>query len=148
MLHYPRRAFTLVEIMIVVLLLGLLAAIVLPQFTTATQDTRDTSVKTNLQYIRGQIELFKSQHNENPPQLAGLWNLMQTSSASTETNLANPTGAAVGPYLKGTPLNPWNGLTTVNSAATDSAAGWYYTASANSYDLRIRNLDGSINTNY
>lgn len=147
-LSHHHRAFSLVELMIVVLILGLLAAIAIPQFSTATQDTRDTSVKTTLQHLRGQIELFKSQHNETPPQLAGLWTLLQKSSSSTETNLANPTGTAFGPYFRGTPLNPWNGLTSVNSASIDPSAGWYYTATPTSYDLRIRDLDGSIDYNY
>jgi type II secretion system protein G len=148
MFRVPCRGFSLTEIMIVVLILGLLAAIAIPHFSSATENSRDTSAKTTLQYLRGQVELFKSQHGEMPPQLTGLWTIMQTFSASTETNTPNPTGTGFGPYFRRTPVNPWNGLTTVSSAPVDANAGWYYTATPTSYELRIRTLDGSVDYNY
>ena len=144
----PPRAFTLAEILVVVVILGILAAIVIPQFTNATSNTRDTSVTTTLQYLRGQIELFKSQHASIPPQTGTLWTLLQTASDTTETASDTPTGTKYGPYFRNSPLNAWNGQTAVNNAATDTAAGWYYTANTADYELRIRNTNGSINYTY
>ena len=54
-----KRGFTLVEILIVVVILGILAAIVIPQFTNASQDAQVSAVKSQLQTVRSQIELFR-----------------------------------------------------------------------------------------
>src|SRR5438105_15431211 len=59
--------FTLVEILIVVIILGILAAIVIPQFTSASQDARKNSLASQLQTLRSQIELYKLQHLDNLP---------------------------------------------------------------------------------
>ncbi len=63
-MHLPQharrqRGFTLIEILIVVVILGILAAIVIPQFTNASQDAQVSAVKSQLQTIRSQCELFR-----------------------------------------------------------------------------------------
>jgi general secretion pathway protein G len=55
-----RKAFTLVEILIVVVILGILAAIVVPQFTNATQDAQQGNIQTQLETINNQIELYRA----------------------------------------------------------------------------------------
>ena len=62
-----KKGFTLVEILIVVVILGILAAIVIPQFTDASTDAKTSSVKSNLQMLRSQIELYKINNNDAPP---------------------------------------------------------------------------------
>ena len=62
-----RSAFTLVEILIVVIILGILAAIVIPQFTNASEDAKASSVSSIVQTVQGQLELFKVQHLEAYP---------------------------------------------------------------------------------
>jgi len=57
-----KGGFTLVEILIVVIILGILAAIVIPQFTSASQDARKNSLTSQLQTLRSQLELYKLQH--------------------------------------------------------------------------------------
>src|SRR5271170_2162035 len=94
------RAFTLVEILIVVIILGILAAIVIPQFANASTDARNANLQTTLNSVRNQIELFKGQHNDQPPQLTGMWALMLDRSDTTETSVASPVGSAWGPYLQ------------------------------------------------
>jgi len=54
-----KRAFTLVEILIVVVILGILAAIVIPQFTNASQEAAANSTRSQLQTIRAQVDLYK-----------------------------------------------------------------------------------------
>lgn len=55
-----RRAFTLVEILIVVVILGILAAIISPQFANTALESRETAVRSQLQVLRSQIELHDS----------------------------------------------------------------------------------------
>ena len=62
-----KSGFTLVEILIVVVILGILAAIVIPQFTSASTEAKESSLVSNLQTIRSQIELYKIQHNDILP---------------------------------------------------------------------------------
>src|SRR5438309_9198865 len=57
-----KGGFTLVEILIVVINLGILAAIVIPQFTSASQDARKSSLVSQLQTIKAQTELARLQH--------------------------------------------------------------------------------------
>lgn len=62
-----KKAFTLVEVLIVVAILGILAAIVLPEFQSHTQQAKEAAAKDNLRILRNAIELYASQHNGVPP---------------------------------------------------------------------------------
>src|SRR3954451_13078256 len=92
-----KTGFTLVEILIVVIILGILAAIVIPQFTNASQDARESSLLSQLQTLRSQIELYKLQHMDKLPNLVGggpgnvvNWNPLTTKTDSS----GNPSAAA------------------------------------------------------
>lgn len=65
--HGCRRGFTLIEIMIVVVILGILAAIVVPQFTDAASGARATSMRTQLVSMRGQIEVWRIRNGQSTP---------------------------------------------------------------------------------
>src|ERR1700683_1994550 len=56
------RGFTLVEILIVVIILGILAAIVIPQFTNASTDAKKSNMASQDQTIKSQISLYMLQH--------------------------------------------------------------------------------------
>jgi general secretion pathway protein G len=102
-----KRGFTLVEILIVVIILGILAAIVIPQFTNASQDARKNSLTSQLQTIRSQIELYKLQHRDTLPDLITSWDqlTMKTDEDGNTTN-ADATLLKFGPYLQANPVNP------------------------------------------
>jgi len=142
------RAFSLVEILIVVIILGILAAIVIPQFTNASSNARNSSTASDLTILRKQLDLFTLQHNSVPPQITGMWTLLTSRSNTSETSVAAPSGTANGPYVIAPPQNPWNNYTTITTAATDTNAGWYYTATTSSYSIYVRNADGTINYTY
>ncbi len=141
-----KRGFTLVEILIVVVILGILAAIVIPQFTQASTEAKTNSLQSDLQSLRSQIELYKCQHNNDavpiPEYVASpgpeTWNQMvfvtdRDGAITTETNKKVRSGNFVcGPYLERVPENPFNGLNTIKAvtdrptAKGDDTTGWVY----------------------
>ena len=65
-----RRAspgFTLIEILIVLVILGIISAIVIPQFTNATEDAKETAAHSQLNILRGQVTLYFARHGTIDP---------------------------------------------------------------------------------
>lgn len=135
-----RRGFTLVEVLIVVVILGILAATVLPQFTSASDDARESALVQDLQTLRSQIELYKFQHNGTYP-AEGSTDPQEFEDAmllsSDEQGNTGPVGSLpLGPYFVGQlPPNPYNGLRTVDvvnaelsSVTPDGSTGWIYSS--------------------
>lgn len=60
------KGFTLVELLIVVIILAILAAIIVPQFSAATDDASQSAYDTNVANLRSAIDLYRQQHNEYP----------------------------------------------------------------------------------
>jgi len=120
------QGFTLVEILIVVVILGILAAIVIPQFTSASETAKQSSLESQLQTIRSQLELYQVQHNGAYPtaaQLAGFDNMTKSTDVDGSTD-----GTDFGPYLQKAPVNPFtpgaNG--GIAGAAPLATVGWVY----------------------
>lgn len=129
--------FTLVEILIVVVILGILAAIVIPQFTQASTEARESSLASNLQTMRSQIELYKIQHLDFcPGEAAG--SLAFVAALTGQTDINGAAGTDFGPYLQKLPVNPFaTGSTAVfNSGAGSGVATvgagnhWYFNTTA------------------
>lgn len=115
------RAFTLVEVMLVVLIVGVLAAVVVPRFTGVTEDAKAGALQANLGGVRAAIAGFRTKQiiaGANPyPTLTQLNTL--------GTVLQSPM-----------PVNPYNNKATVQSVTAAQAAartvlntttiGWNY----------------------
>ncbi len=139
MRNRTQRAFTLIEILIVVVILGILAAIVIPQFTDASQDAQASSVQSQLQTVRGQIELYNVQIGSYPDFATNGWDDLVT-----------------GGYLQGDPRNAarsnavdvHSGAVAAPGASGGAAAdGWYWnTATEIMYAIDSANdIDGDGN---
>jgi len=108
-----RRGFTLVEMLIVVLLLSIVAMIVVPRATTASEEARETALGVNLVGLRKAIELYKTDHRGRLP--------------------LDPAGS-FGPYVLKWPANPYVPdavaelvkCAAAAAPARDDSSGWYY----------------------
>jgi prepilin-type N-terminal cleavage/methylation domain-containing protein len=144
---YNHKGFTLVEILIVVAILGILAAIVLPEFQNHVQQAKEAAAKDNLRIFREAVERYANDHNGNPPgYLNGntssvpnalhLMNQLVKKSTNASGQIANigTAGYPYGPYLPVFPANPLNGMKSVlvigNSVEFPTTAvlsyGWVY----------------------
>ena len=147
--HRRRRsgAFTLVEILLVVVILGVLAAIVIPRFSEATSEAHLNTLRGNLQTFRSQIELYKVQHNDLLPGQASFGGAVAEADF-VDALLTND--GTYGPYVRKIPENLFItdaadriAITCVNDAAAAPAGnegtGWWFNA-ANG-DFRANSAD-------
>lgn len=116
-----RSGFTLVEVLIVVVIIGILAAVVVPQFSNASDNAMKSTLKSQLQTISSQLELYRVQNSGSYPTLGG-------------DGAANDGWADLidDGYLKEKPYNPYVGKsniitgdsTAMATAKGDATAGW------------------------
>jgi general secretion pathway protein G len=95
--------FTLVELLIVVIILGILAAVVIPQFSGAAAEAKESALRADLNTVRQAISLYRVQHNEVYPGQANWAEFVSqlTSTTNTAGALTAPAaGGKYGPYLR------------------------------------------------
>jgi general secretion pathway protein G len=117
-----RRAFTLVEILIVVVILGILASIVVPQFASATSDAQKSAMQDQVNRIRKALAVYYVRAGNVYPTITagdGTWGEMLSASSS---------------YMRQPPSNMWvggpNSRVIVIGSAPDTAFqtdhGWIF----------------------
>src|SRR5256885_8169569 len=124
-----RSAFTLIEVLIVVVIMAILAATIIPQFTDSTKDAKTSTVKFNLATLRAQIQLYRTQHTGLNPTA----NLVELTQLTDINGITGGAGAVYGPYLRQIPVNPFTNLSTVTTTTADplltapaGTGGWIY----------------------
>lgn len=104
------KGFTLVEILIVVVILGILAAIVVPQFTNASNEAVKGALSSQLQTINSQVELYRVRNQGAYPNFSGDanfgWNAL-----------------VGGEYLKEAPRNGYTRSATIDAVEELGAPG-------------------------
>ncbi len=137
-----KRAFSLVELMIVVALLGILAAIVVPTFQGHVVRSRESAAKDNLRILRNAIEVYAAQHDDVPP------GYISNNPTSTPTGLTTKFQLENG-YLSDIPENSFNGLNTIFAISNDTpfptspdnSTGWLYKPSTREIRLNLAGTD-------
>jgi prepilin-type N-terminal cleavage/methylation domain-containing protein len=125
--------FTLVELMIVLCILGIIAALVAPRFTDASHTARENTLKDDLRYLRTQIVVFKAQHRDVPPGYTsgdvsatpneGEFLSQMTGKTNELCGVGTSDQYPLGPYLTNMPPNPVNGLNSIRVVANGAALG-------------------------
>ncbi len=157
-----QQGFTLVELLIVVIILAILAAIIVPQFSAATDDANQSAYDTNIANLRAAVDLYRQQHAEYPGAVISGGGSCPAGSAAVVgaigdaafiAQLQNYTNAAgeactgsdatfrYGPYLKDSlPVNPLgtsNALVVVTTGvlglASASGGGWRFDSVTGEY---------------
>lgn len=96
------RGFTLIEIMVVMVILGLLVAIVAPNIMGRSDQAKVTIAETQLKNIQSALDLYRLDNSQYPSTQQGLEALVSKPSGSPEPKNWNPDG-----YLPGVPEDPW-----------------------------------------
>ncbi len=119
--------FTLIEMLIVIIILGILAMVIVPQITVSQDDAKISTLKTNLGGIRSAIEIYYTQHNNIYPGVkkvdgsgndvadigesltAFVAQLTQFTDATGKVSATKTAAFPFGPYIKGgeLPANPF-----------------------------------------
>src|SRR5690606_26663219 len=97
-----QRGFTLIEIMVVVVILGILAALVVPQIMSRPDQAKVTVARNDIKAISAALDMYKLDNYAYPSTLQGLEALVSKPSGSPPPRNWNPDG-----YLKRLPIDPW-----------------------------------------
>lgn len=96
------RGFTLIEIMVVVVIMGILAALVVPKLMGRTDDARVTAARQDIATIMQALKLYKLDNQRYPTTDQGLQALTEKPTSGPEAR-----GWKSGGYIDKLPKDPW-----------------------------------------
>ena len=124
-LRTRRRAFTLVEMLLVITIIGILAALVVPKMVGRSEQARQAAAHADISSIKTALDAFEVDNGYYPSSLQDL--LQQPSNAKNWH----------GPYLDNVPQDPWGNPYIYTFPGRHNA---------NSYDLMSVGPDGKAGT--
>lgn len=155
--HAWRKGFTLVELVIVVVIIGLIAAIAIPRFSNASAQAAEVALRSDLAKLRKAIDFYAAEHDGDWPALrnagggAGAQNgeaftrqLTWYSAEDGQTSRTRDATYYLGPYIERIPPLPvgsragQDAVSTINMFSTPGLAGENYGWEAEHYFGRIR----------
>lgn len=121
-------AFTLIELLLVLVILAVLAAVVVPKFTSRSEQARETAAKTDISQLETALDAFEVDCGRFPSSDEGLGGLLQQPPSAQGWR---------GPYVKRAPVDPWGNAYVYRFPGTHNANG---------YDLFSMGRDGREGT--
>lgn len=125
-----RRGFSIIELVIVIMILGVISAIAVPRLSRAGESSKENAVIANVAILQSAIDRYTAEHEGLSPghDAPGV---VSTSGADFSSRLVGVTldngapgaGGIFGPYLRQIPSNPYNGLRTVRIGGAAAGAG-------------------------
>ena len=141
------RGFTLVEILIVVVILGILATLVIGNFTSTVDETTKSTLLRQLQHIENQVELYRASNGGQLP--------------STDAGAPLGTGESLNGwgilvsenYLREQPWNPYTASTLLvagdeaaaRAVSSSGSEGWFYEFTGASITFHAAGYDATAN---
>src|SRR5438270_13212752 len=104
-----KRAFTLVELLIVVIIIAVLAAIAIPKFSNSSLRSKESALRAELKILRDAVELFKNDTTCSPGAIADLASTTLPTDQcynSAGALISIPTGSWKGPYVSSIDADP------------------------------------------
>ncbi len=123
-----QRGFTLIEIMVVVVILGILGALVLPNVMSRPDQAKATAARSDIQSIATALEIYRLDNARYPSTAQGLEALVKRPALAPLPRNWNAQG-----YLKSVPIDPWGTPYQYLNPGLKSVAG---------YDLYSFGADG------
>jgi prepilin-type N-terminal cleavage/methylation domain-containing protein len=129
-----RPAFSMMELVIVMVIIGILAAIAIPRMGGGAENAKVQALQASLQEVRNRIEVYKAEHEGKIPDLQFVAQMTQYTDVLGNVSDKPAPKFLFGPYLNAIPKNPYSGLDTVRfltSAGESGGArsvdrGWTY----------------------
>ena len=127
-----KKGFTLVEIMIVVVIIGIIGAIAVPRILSSAENAARAAVIADTATLQRAVDLYETEHEGGLPHVGAgslktfYFRLLKKTDLDGTIN--DSTGI-YGPYINGIPTNRHNGLQTVRIdgvAAGANTHGWRY----------------------
>ena len=128
------KAFTLVEILIVVIILGILAGVAIPNISGVTEVSREANLKENLSKIRAYIQVYRNEHDGLPRGEQFAAQMTKYTNFEGEVNDIQTDKYRFGPYIEQMPPNPVTKDYTIRTTDDpnthkppgDIDGGWWY----------------------
>jgi general secretion pathway protein G len=110
-----KQGFTLVELLLVLVILGALAAIVVPKFSGRSEQAKQTAAKTQISAFETALNSFEVDNGFYPQGKEGLADLLTPPKNATNWR---------GPYIKEIPMDPWGGEYVFENPGKVNIAGF------------------------